>query len=437
MEPLTRPEVKNDQTRLSGRSIVAGTIGNTIEYYDWYVYSAFSIYFAKTFFPQGNPTAQLLNAAAVFAVGFIMRPIGGWLLGLYADRHGRKSALLLSVLAMCLGSVMIGLTPGYATIGVAAPVILVIARLIQGFSLGGEYASSATYISEMASAKTRGLYTSLVFATLSVGQLLALLVLVALQQYFLSPHELEQWGWRIPFILGAGLSVMALYLRGTMSETPSWQRHSPSLEQKPNSTVAELLKHQRACWTVVGLTLGGSVSFYAYTTYMQKFLINTAGMAKDQATLISAISLVGFIALQPILGALSDRIGRRPLLLAFGILGSTCTVSLFSALAQTKTTISALVLLSAGLFIVSLYSSVSAIAKAEIFPVHVRALGVGLPYAITVALFGGSAEYVALSLKALGHENYFYWYVSATIAISLITYLIASEPQKISLMDKA
>ena len=380
------------------RSIISGTIGNAVEYYDWFVYSAFSIYFAKAFFPSGNQTAQLLNSAAVFAAGFLMRPIGGWALGIYADRHGRKAALLASVLAMCLGSLVIGLTPGYATIGVAAPAILVVGRIIQGFSLGGEYASSATYLSEMASPGSRGYYSSFVFATLSVGQLLALLVLVLLQQFFLTSDQLYAWGWRIPFIIGALLSVVAVYLRGTMVETSSFLERG--IGRRTRTGIRELARHWRSCLTVVGLTFGGAIAFYAYTTYMQKFLVNTAGMEKSLATLVSTIALTGFIFLQAPLGALSDRIGRRPLLIAFGVLGCVFTVPLFTALSTVTDPIRALILLMAGQLIVSLYSSVSAIAKAEIFPVHIRALGVGLPYALTIALFGGSSEYVALWLKS-------------------------------------
>ena len=328
---------------------------------------------------------------------------------------------------------MIGLTPGYATIGVAAPAILVVGRIIQGFSLGGEYASSATYLSEMASPGSRGYYSSFVFATLSVGQLLALLVLVLLQQFFLTSDQLYAWGWRIPFIIGALLSVVAVYLRGTMVETSSFLERG--IGRRTRTGIRELARHWRSCLTVVGLTFGGAIAFYAYTTYMQKFLVNTAGMEKSLATLVSTIALTGFIFLQAPLGALSDRIGRRPLLIAFGVLGCVFTVPLFTALSTVTDPIRALILLMAGQLIVSLYSSVSAIAKAEIFPVHIRALGVGLPYALTIALFGGSSEYVALWLKSHGHESYFYWYVSAAIGVSLVTYLVAADSRAISHID--
>ena len=175
------------------KSIIRGSIGNLIEWYDWYVYAAFSIYFAKSFFPAGDLTAQLLNTSAIFAVGFFMRPIGGWLIGSYADRHGRKKALIGSVLIMCLGSLIIALTPSYDSIGIIAPISLTLARLLQGLSVGGEYASSATYLSEMATASKRGFFSSFQYVTLIAGQLLALLVLIILQQFVLSTLQLETW----------------------------------------------------------------------------------------------------------------------------------------------------------------------------------------------------------------------------------------------------
>ncbi|VCT05343.1 metabolite:proton symporter family protein [Burkholderia pseudomallei] len=302
------------------RSIFSGSVGNLIEYYDWYVYSAFSLYFAKVFFPSGSQTVQLLNTAAIFAVGFVMRPIGGWLVGLYADRKGRKAALLVSVLAMCAGSLIIGLTPGYGSIGIAAPVLLVLARLLQGLSLGGEYASSATYLSEMADKTNRGFYSSFLFATLSLGQLLAMAVLVALQQFFLSAAQLESWGWRIPFLIGSLAAGVAIFLRRNMEETESFEQHRQS--RRSRTSVAELFRHKRACLIVAGLTLGGTVAFYAYTTYMQKFLVNSAGMSKADASMVSVASLIAFVLMQPVFGSLSDRVGRRPLLIAFGVLGT-------------------------------------------------------------------------------------------------------------------
>lgn len=415
------------------RSIFSGSVGNLVEWYDWYVYAAFSLYFAKAFFPQGDRTAQLLNAAAVFAVGFLMRPLGGWLMGLWADRHGRKSALVLSVSLMCAGSLMIALTPGYATIGVAAPILLVLARLLQGLSVGGEYGTSATYLSEMASREHRGFWSSFQYVTLILGQLLALAVLIVLQQWVLTPAQLEDWGWRIPFAVGALCAISALYLRRNMAETESFERARE--RKKGSSSLRALMRHPRAVLTVVGLTLGGTVAFYTYTTYMLKFLVNSVGMDKATATLVSATSLTIYMGLQPLVGALSDRVGRRPILIAFGVLGSLLTMPILSRLGSVDSAFEAFALIMLALVIVSGYTAINAVVKAELFPVQIRALGVGLPYALTVSLFGGTAEYVALWFKNMGHEQGYFGYVTACIAASLLVYLFMPETRQTSLID--
>ncbi|MGQ0698759.1 MAG: MFS transporter [Panacagrimonas sp.] len=413
------------------RAIFGGSVGNLVEWYDWYVYTAFSLYFAKSFFPADDLTAQLLNSAAIFAVGFLMRPLGGLLFGWYADRFGRKAALTRSVLLMCFGSLMIAVTPGYAQIGAWAPALLLLARLIQGLSVGGEYGTSATYLSEMATRERRGFFSSFQYVTLILGQLSALAVLLVLQAV-LTQDELEAWGWRIPFGIGAVLALVALYLRRSLVETESFAigaaRHVNPLRA--------LLKHPRELATVVGLTMGGTLAFYTYTTYMQKFLVNTSGFSKSSATLTCAAALCVFLCLQPLAGALSDRIGRRPLLLAFGIGGALVTVPLMHTLATVQTPLAAFGLITFALVIVSGYTSINAVVKAELFPAEVRALGVGLPYALTVSIFGGTAEYLALWFKSIGHESGFYWYVVACIGVSLLTYWRMAEPRANSRIDR-
>ena len=434
MSGLPRPEsALSPAARL--RSIVSGSIGNLIEWYDWYAYAAFALYFAPAFFPEGDLTAQLLSTAAVFAVGFLVRPLGGWLLGAYADRHGRKAALVLSVLMRCGGSLLIAITPGYASIGVAAPALLVAARLLQGLSVGGEYGTSATYMSEVATREWRGFWSSWLYVTNICGQLLALLVLIVLQRWLLTTEQLHAWGWRIPFVIGALGALGALWLRRTMVETESFARHAASGDRR-RGRLRELLRHPRELATVAGLTMGGTLAFYTFTVYMQKFLVNTVGFAKDMATLVSAASLVGFMLLQPVVGALSDRIGRRPILVAFGVAGTLGTVPLMSRLESAQGPWEALALILLALAVVSGYSSINAVVKAELFPVEVRALGVGLPYAITVSLFGGTAEYVALWFKQAGNEAWFYWYVTACIACSLLVYVSMPDTRRTSRIDR-
>jgi MFS transporter, MHS family, alpha-ketoglutarate permease len=423
------------------RRLVAGAaIGNWVEWFDWYVYAAMALYFAPVFFPKGDPTAQLLNAAAVFAVGFLMRPLGGWLLGLYADRRGRKSALTLSIGLMSIGSLMIALTPGYAQIGVAAPALLVLARLVQGLSVGGEYGATATYISEVATPARRGFFASFQGVTGILGQLTAMAVLVLLQQALLTRAQLEDWGWRIPFVVGAGAAIVALVLRRRLEETPSFIRAQQARAEQADASapVAAAEPRQQYGWRalrhyprevaiVVGLTLGGIVSFYTYTTYAQKFLVNTAGLSREAATAVSAATLFLFVLIQPAMGALSDRIGRRPLLVGFSLVGSLITVPLMTALSTARDPWVAAALILVALLVISGYTSINGVVKAELFPTRVRAVGVGLPYALTVSIFGGSTEYLALRLKDAGHESMFYWYVSGCLLVSLCAVMLMTD----------
>lgn len=415
------------------KSIIAGSMGNMVEWYDWFAYTAFALYFSKAFFPTGSQTSQLLKTAGVFAIGFLVRPLGSWLLGIYADRKGRKNAMLLSIYMMCFGSLIICLTPGYDVIGVAAPILLLLARMLQGLSVGAEYGTSATYLSEMATKEHRGFFSSFQYVTIVLGQVAALGLLIFLQQFLLTTDQLNAWGWRIPFFVGAVAAVVTLILRRRMEESPSFA-NSHSSEIKKNLVLA-LLDHPKAVLTVIGLTLGGTIAFYTYTTYMQRFLANTVGYSKEVATLINAGTLIVFMLLQPVVGALSDKIGRRPILITFGLLGSIFTVPIMTAISSTKDIWTAAALIMAALIIVSGYTSINPVVKAELFPVEIRALGVGLPYALTVSIFGGSTEYIALWLKECKLEQLFYWYVAGCILCSLLVYFFMKDTKETSLIE--
>ena len=424
-------------------NVLKGSVGNLIEWYDWYVYAAFSVYFAKEFFPEGDTTAQLLSTAAVFAVGFLMRPIGGWVMGRYADRHGRRSALTLSVTVMAAGSLVIALTPSYDSVGLVAPVLLVLARMLQGLSVGGEYATSATYLAEVASPGRRGFYSSFQYVTLVAGQLFALGVQIVLQ-LLLPAEAMQSWGWRIPFVIGAAGAVAVMWLRRTMDESEAFtdevesKRDTDTTDDGPKEgSLRMLLQYPRECLLVCALTLGGCVAFYTYTTYMQKFMINTSGISKDTVAWINFAALLVFIVLQPLGGALSDRIGRRKLLIFFGVGGTLLTVPLMTVLGNTSNPLVAFGLMMLGLTVVTGYTSVNAIVKTELFPTKVRALGVGLPYALTLAIFGGTVETVALALKRAGHESLFFYYVTGCIAISLVVYVFMRETSEGSPLDRA
>jgi len=412
--------------RRAVRSVIGGSLGNLVEWYDWYIYSAFSLYFAKSFFPEGDATAQLLSASIVFAIGFLMRPLGGWLLGVLADRYGRKSALTWSIALMCAGSLIITCTPTYASIGIAAPLLLVVARMAQGLSLGGEFGTAATYLTEIAPPDRRGFWSSFQYVTLIAGQLLALTLLVLLQFVFLTEAQLEAWGWRIAFATGAILAVSVFWLRRGIDETPDFLEESGAARRK-GGLVTLIREQPRQVALVFGLSIGSNVSFYAFTTYMQKYLVASAGFAKGQASLICSAALIFYIVVQPVLGALSDKIGRKPLLYWTWIAGMIGTVPLFTAIGASHSMAGAFLLICAAYLIISGASATSAVVKAELFPAHVRALGVGLPYAVSQAIFGGTAESVALSFKAAGIEAAFFWYVAGCMAIALITTIFLPE----------
>lgn len=434
VQPASSP-VAASSNRQRLLSIFGGSAGNLVEWYDWYAYAAFTLYFAPAFFPQDDPTAQLLSAGAIFAVGFLMRPVGAWLMGTYADRRGRKAGLTLSILMMSAGSLLIALTPSYETIGIGAPILLVIARLVQGLSVGGEYGASATYLSEMAGTERRGFWSSFQYVTLIMGQLAALGVLLMLQSC-MTEATLEQWGWRIPFAIGGALALIVLVLRRRLMETEHFARAS-ARTGTPQSGITSLLRHHPgAAALVIALTAGGTLAFYTYSTYMQKYLVNTSGFSRESASWIMAAALALFMCLQPVFGALSDRIGRKPLMIGFGLAGMIGTVPLFRALETAHDPATAFALVFAALIAVSGYTSINAVVKAELFPAHIRALGVALPYAIANALFGGSAEYVALQLKDWGMESAFYYYVSFMCGLSLIVYVMMSETRLTSLLDR-
>ncbi len=407
------------------KSIIVGSVGNMVEWYDWYTYPSFALFFAKSFFPAGDQTAQLLNAAAAFAVGFLMRPIGGWLLGLYADRVGRRPALILSMILMAFGSAGVGLIPGYASIGVLAPVLLVSARLLQGFSVGGQYAASASYLSEVAKQGRRGFWTSFHYVTLLLGLLLAIGLLFVLQ-HTLSNKEIAAWAWRVPFFVGAGLAILALLITLNVEESDSFE--AVQAKTRSVSHAALFTRHWRELLIVFVITMAGTIAFQTYGTYMPKYLVNTAGFSPDLSTEITMAALIVYTAIHPPMGWLSDKLGRRTMLIGFAAAGLVGTVPIMTALATTTNPRMAFALLLLGLALLCPYTAVSAIFKAELFPTEVRAMAVGISFATSVSIFGGTSELIALSLKKAGHESWFYWYMTAAFALALIAALTMRRP---------
>lgn len=419
IQPIARKRVVSN--------VVKGSLGNLVEWFDWFVYASFSLYFAKVFFPEGDSTVQLLAVTAVFAVGFLMRPLGSWLLGMYADRRGRRAGLTLAVGLMSGGSLMIGFTPGYETIGILAPISLLVARLLQGLSVGGEYGSSATYLSEVATPGRRGFYSSFQYSSIIIGQLLALATLMILQAT-LDAQQMGAWGWRIPFFIGAALGLVVLYLRRTMEESEQFLKSKTSESAvEPTGLRALILRYPRQVAAVMMLTAGGTIAFYTFTTYLLKYMVNTAGIPAETATKINFFALLGFLFMQPTMGWISDKIGRRKVLLVFATGSVLFTVPMMLLLGTTSNPWIAFLIMFFALAILSGYTACGAIIKAEMFPTHIRAVGVGLPYAIVRAVLGGTTESVALSFRAAGHESMFYWYVTGFAALTFVALLLMKK----------
>ncbi|MFD9796734.1 MFS transporter [Streptomyces sp. NPDC059070] len=413
------------------KKIWVGSAGNMVEWFDWFVYATFAVYFADAFFPKGNETANLMNTMGIFAVGFFMRPVGGWLLGRIGDRRGRKAALTLTVTLMSASAVLIAVAPTYSVAGYGGVAVLLVARLLQGLSVGGEYAASATYLTEASDPARRGFASSFQYVSMTAGQLVGLGLQIVMQRT-LSEDALHSWGWRVPFIVGALGAAIVFYLRRNMLETEVYAE-SGAAHEADRGTLKALWAHRREAFLVMALTMGGTVAYYTYTTYLTKFLSKSAGMEKQTASLVSFCALFVFMCLQPLAGMLSDRIGRRPLLITFAVGSTFLTVPIMTMLRHAGTFWPAFGLALLALVVVTGYTSINACVKAELFPTGIRALGVALPYALANALFGGTAEYVALWFKKGGIESGFYWYVAGCAAVSLVVYLTMRETRDIDL----
>ena len=415
------------------RSVIAGSIGNMIEWFDWFVYTTFAIYFAGQFFPKGDTTAQLLNTAAIFAVGFLARPVGGWLLGRLSDRKGRKAGLTITVSLMSFSALLIALAPNYATAGYVGAGMLVAARILQGLFVGGEYATSAAYLTEVSKKGWRGLGASFQYISVTLGQIAGVLLLIILQ-FLLSEEQLTSWGWRIPFVIGTIAAVAVFCLRRGMHETDAYSALEKKDMHERRGTLSEVWKHRKAAFLVFTLTLGGSVAYYTYTTYLTSYLVNSVGLSKEDAARVNFVALVGFLFLLPLGGYISDKIGRRPVLIFFGLGTTVFTYPILQGMQDSPTWLWCLAFTLIGLTFVAGYSAVNAVVKAELFPTEVRTVGVAIPYNIAQAVFGGTASYIALALRDAGHENYFFVYVSVCAAISLLTYLFMRETRDVDLV---
>ena len=412
------------------KAIIAASSGNLVEWFDFYIYAFFSVYFAQQFFVDTGQTGAFMQAAGVFFIGFLMRPVGGYIFGRMADRVGRKNAMVTSILLMCFGSLCMAALPTARTAGALAPVLLIAVRCLQGIAVGGEYGSTATYMSEVAQKGRRGFYSSFQYVTLIGGQLLASLLAV-IMTHTLGDAQISAGWWRLPFVVGALAALVSIWLRKGLDETTS----RDDRKREGSGTFREVFRHQRAFWVVFGITCIGSLTFYVFTTYMQKYLIDTGGFAKGDVADTMTICLFVFMLIQPLIGTLSDRIGRRNSMLVFVIGMIAIPIPVLNAIGSQTSLLPAGLLILLAMLCLSFYTSISGIVKAEMFPAHIRGLGVGFTYAIGNSVFGGSAEYVALFMKDHGFPHVFPWYVVAVAACGLVAILFMHDDRRHSTID--
>lgn len=436
--PATGPTRAPTSTRRAVLNTVRGSAGNLVEWYDVYVYTVFATYFEAQFFDQDDENSTLY-IYAIFAVTFVMRPIGSWFFGRYADRRGRKAALMLSITIMSGCSFVVAIMPTREVIGYWAAVILILARLLQGFATGGEYGTSATYMSEAATANRRGFLSSFQYVTLIGGHVLAqFTLLIALS--VLDVDAVTDWGWRIGFFIGGIAALVVLWLRRSMDESLS-ESHLEAIregrDRSAGSLKALFTTYWRPLLLVFLITAGGTVAFYTYTINAPAIVKSTFG--KEQAltgTWINLLGLIFLMLLQPVGGLLSDRVGRKPLLVFFGIGGLLYTYVLITFLPQTTSPVVAFLLTAVGYVILTGYTSVNAIVKAELFPAEIRALGVGLGYALANSAFGGTAPLLYQAAKGGDNVGWFIVYVTVVIAVSLAVYVFALKNKAATALDR-
>ncbi len=425
--------------RRSVSNTLKGSAGNLVEWYDVYVYSVFAVYFESQFFSPEDKNATLF-IWAIFAMTFLMRPIGAWFFGRFADRYGRRLSLTVSVTIMAGCSFAIAITPTEASIGMAAPLILLLARLVQGFATGGEYGASATYLSEAALPGRRGFLSSFHYVTLVGGHVLAQLTLLAMLQWF-DAAQISHWGWRVAFGIGGLAAIVVFWMRRTMDESLGSDSIQAARrgQARASGSLHELFVHQwRPLLLCFLITAGGTVAFYTYSVVGPKMIQSRfAGDDAMTGVVINLIALIVLMLLQPIGGWLSDLVGRKSLLVFFGIGGVLYTGFLVLALPQQSGWLPAFAMLALAFVILTGYTSINAVVKAELFPTHVRALGVGLGYALANSAFGGTAPLLYQAALRTDQVRLFAVYATAVIAVSLVVYVFFLKNRGANWLDDA
>lgn len=414
------------------RMFIGTGVGNALEWYDWGIYASFGAFIAKHLFDPNDPASGLLKTLAVFAVGFFARPLGGLVFGWIADRRGRKFSLMLSVALASIGSLIIGLTPNFDAIGVWASVLLLLARLLQGLAHGGELPSAQTYLAEEAPREKRGLWSSWIYFSGTAGNLCGLLI-GALLATLLPADAMNTWGWRVPFLIGAVLGVVALMMRTTMEESHIFEADSDPLVEREHILVS-IAKHWRQALQVIGMTMGATVAYYVWAVNAPAYATSVLKIDAKSALWAGVVGNIVFMIMLPLWGILSDKIGRKPVFIVAMILGAVCFIPANTYLRDSAWQL--VVSMSIMLAILAAYSAIAPAVYAEMFPTHVRAAGFGLPYSIAIAAFGGTAPLLqAWMANHFGSTHVFPYYAVGLMVLSGLVLFTLPETKALDLRD--
>lgn len=410
------------------RALLGTGLGNALEWFDWNIYAVFAAALATSYFPASG-TTNVLKVLLVFAVGFFFRPLGGLVLAALVDRIGRKPGLAIMVGLMALGSAIVAVAPTHAQIGIGAPILLLTARVMQGLSAGGEFAAATTYLAEVAPSGKRGLYSSVFYISTALGTVAAVATSLLLNST-LTMEQLTTWGWRIPFALGAVLGLIALWIRIGLVESTVFA----AVENQPKpSLLAGVRRHPKATLQVFGMTAGITCWYYVFAVYLPVNAKNDEPSLAAEIDIASIVALIIFCVALPLYGRASDRFGRRLAMLVFCGIGAVSAVPLLSAFTPTVGGVFAVQTI--GMLIFAFYGSIAPTLMSEMFPTEVRAAGIGLPYALSVAVFGGTAPYVLEWLAGIDQRELFSWYIAGLCLVSFLVSLSLVDRRNDDLRD--
>jgi len=412
--------------KLPVRTLIAASVGNAVEWYDWTVFATFSIYFATQIFSSENESLAFLGTFATYAIAFFFRPLGGMLLGRYADLRGRKQAMLLTIMLMAGGSFVISILPTYDLVGWLAPILLLLARIAQGMSLGGEVSNASAYLAEIAPPERRGRYSSFFYISTGSAVLLASLLGALLATSF-NDDQLASWGWRIPFLIGGLLGLVGLWLRRNMAETEQYEENKAKAQAIKNPLMMTLREHPRAVAQLMGFTLLSTLSYYTFFSALTPFAVKQQGLDDGMVFWALSIATALFVALQYPFGWTADRFGRKPQMLIWSALIAVGIVPMSKLITPDATFASVLLVFCYGLGLYAVFASIAPAIMSELFPTELRGLGIGAWYNLTVAVFGGTAPLVISWLGDIGHSSWFFWYVAVGAVVAFLAILSLPE----------